>query len=162
MKIKHTYGPKQGIVEHVSREVGSTLLAGGFAVELAPDQPSREHVIPPCPPRGYRVVRFGALDEKVAIRFDDGVGGYTIYTELPGPNRVWRYHPETGAEGYEFEPSDVPESVCAEFLAAKAAMTPEDPCWAADQRERAKNQALLQQQKENVATKIIVNTGKVG
>jgi len=116
MKIEFVYGPKVGHIEHVSREVGAALLAGGFAVEKSSaEEVSRQHTIPPHPPKGYRVVRIGSLNEKVAICFDDGMGGHTLYESEPGPTRRWVYNPETGAEGYELVPSDCPPEVIREF-----------------------------------------------
>lgn len=120
MRIKFTYGPKNDLEEHVSREVGAALIAGGFAVEISVPIDPVDAVRKTHPAFGWVIQRTGSgYDQNFVLVRHDGMGGKQLFKDVPAPTRRWKYDPATGEEGYVNEPSDCPTELAAEFTAMK-------------------------------------------
>lgn len=119
MEIEFIYGPRTSIREHVNREVGAALIAGGFAVEISKVDANTEleRARNAHPPAGWSIVRGGPFAEKIWMRHDDGHGQFQLFDKLPAPQRVWIFDPEKDSEGhYELRQMvDIPQQVLAEF-----------------------------------------------
>ena len=125
MLCKINRGPHFGEIRHfpTTQEVHALILLGDL--EPIEDEALKRanSVIPERPPRGWKILNLDAtgIDPKIAVAFDDGMGGRTIVLDkvgnpcVPGPQRVWKYDPDTQTEGYIMIPSDCPAEVIAEF-----------------------------------------------
>ncbi len=118
MLLEFCYGPKVGFREHVSREVGAALIAGGFAVEVAAQIDPVDAARKAHPIKGWSIWRQADAQTgeiRCFIAHHDGCGGRTLYSGPPSPQRVHRYDPATEREFYEWVPSDCQQSVIEEF-----------------------------------------------
>jgi hypothetical protein len=157
-------GPRFGQTIHLpqSQEVNLAVQLGDL--EPVPDvdlQRAHGNLAQEHPPYGWSVWRqiTSEGDVKFFICFSDGMGGRTLYDKEPGPKRVWRYHPESGREGYETEPSDCPQSVIDEFFRLTGGNV--DPQWAADQRQRQIFELEAEQKKQDKWQSVVIRTGVV-
>ena len=115
MHIRYIYGPKNGIEEHLAREVAAPLIAGGFAEELVTAADPIDHLRKQHPPEGWRIVRGGQLNDKWLMRYDDGNGGVQLYDQVPAAQRVWVGPVSEEQDGHYEYKQLIPEDVIAEF-----------------------------------------------
>lgn len=142
MLLEFIYGPKVGMREHTSREVGAALIAGGFAQAIeAPPDPIKT---PPFPSEGWKLLQIadshGVMHYRIV--YDNGHGGRDIYADVPGKKKVWKYNPQTEEEGYILQDSGCPAEIIAQWRALQCGDVNHEAI--ADRMQREKNMLQFQ------------------